>query len=82
MPDLKVRSERTSYRNGIAIDVGSFALQTLLHQLNLAHPNEPYLCAEQKSINFGGVWMDTRSVPTETKGQLKSAKSAEKGSAK
>jgi hypothetical protein len=61
-------SEDPSHRDGLEVDVESFALQILLFQGNLAQPNEPYSCAEQKWINFGGVWMNTSSVTTEAKG--------------
>ncbi len=61
----------TSHRDGWEIDDGSFALQTLLLQRILAHPNEPSLLrrtAEPQSIRLGGGWINTSSVTTEAKG--------------
>ena len=47
MPALRVRSDGTSHRRGLALDVERFAWQTLLGPDISAHPNQPCLTGSQ-----------------------------------
>jgi hypothetical protein len=52
-------SEDPSHRDGLEVDVERFALQILLFQGNLAHPNQPCLPGPHGLVTTisGWVWL-------------------------